>query len=136
MSATTILYGDRVTEVADARVEGDHLWLRPQDLNKATGWKLETEGLCKDAACVRTDQMWLDKEGRVDLGAFARYMGQPIVREDAAGAWAFGESVNARRDSMFSLDAPDFTLPDIDGKLHSLADFRGKKVLLFSWGSY
>ena len=28
------------------------------------------------------------------------------------------------------------TLPDIDGKLHSLSDYRGKKVFLFSWGSY
>lgn len=27
--------------------------------------------------------------------------------------------------------APDFTLPDQDGKLHSLKDYRGKKVILY-----
>jgi len=35
-----------------------------------------------------------------------------------------------------SLEAPDFTLPDLDGKLHSLSDYRGKKVLLMSWASW
>ena len=32
--------------------------------------------------------------------------------------------------------APDFTLPDLDGKLHSLSDYRGKKVVLMSWASW
>ncbi|TAJ31410.1 MAG: redoxin domain-containing protein, partial [Reyranella sp.] len=35
-----------------------------------------------------------------------------------------------------SLEAPDFTLPDLDGKTHSLAEQRGKKVLLVSWASW
>jgi peroxiredoxin len=35
-----------------------------------------------------------------------------------------------------TLEAPDFTLPDIDGKQHSLSDYRGKKVLLLSWASW
>ncbi|MBI3853814.1 MAG: redoxin domain-containing protein [Verrucomicrobia bacterium] len=32
--------------------------------------------------------------------------------------------------------APDFTLPDLKGKAHSLSDFRGKKVLLITWASW
>jgi peroxiredoxin len=35
-----------------------------------------------------------------------------------------------------SLEAPDFTLPDLDGKTYSLSQFRGKKVLLLSWASW
>jgi len=136
MRVSTILYDDRVTEGLAGEVAGEHLWLTPTDMAKATGWKLEPEGLCRGDACVRTDSTWLDAKGRVDLAAFARHMGQPAIREDSLGAWAFGESVNTRRDALFSLMAPDFTLPDIDGKLHSLSDFRGKKVFMYSWGSY
>ena len=32
--------------------------------------------------------------------------------------------------------APNFTLPDLNGRVHSLADFRGKKVLLVTWASW
>jgi len=134
MSTTTILYDDRVTEGVNAALDGDHLWLTPADLHKASGWKLESEGLCRGDACVRTQPDWTDNAGRVDLAAFARHMGQPVIRDD--NAVAFGESLSSRRDSLFSLEAPDFTLPDIDGKLHKLSDFRGKKVFMYSWGSY
>ena len=32
--------------------------------------------------------------------------------------------------------APDFTLPDLEGRLHSLSEHRGKKVLLVTWASW
>jgi peroxiredoxin len=35
-----------------------------------------------------------------------------------------------------SLMAPDFRLPDAKAELHSLSDFRGKKVLLVTWASW
>lgn len=133
---TTILYDDRITEVDTAEVDGERVWLAADDFFAATGWKLESVGLCRGDACVRTDQAWLDDAGRIDLSAFARHMGQPMVRDEASKAWAFGASVNTRRDQLFSLEAPDFTLPDLDGKLHSLSDYRGKKVFMYSWGSY
>lgn len=133
MTNTTLLYDDRVTENVAAMREGQHLWLTPADMQAATGWKLETEGLCRGDACVRVQPTWT-KDGKVDLAAFARHMGQPMLED--GNAIAFGESVGTRHDALFSLEAPDFTLPDLDGKLHSLSDFRGKKVFMFSWGSY
>lgn len=133
---TTVLYDDRVTAVDGARTSGDGLWLSPGDFTAATGWKPEPEGLCRGDACIRTDDSWLDDSGHINLCAFAAHLNQPLVRDEANDAWAFGESVDTRRDQMFSLMAPDFTLPDIDGKLHSLSDYRGKKVFLHSWGSY
>ena len=136
MSMTTVLFDERVTGIADAKVEGEHLWLTPDDMKTATGWKLEPQGLCKGDACVRTQPAWVGSDGRIDLTAFANYMGQPITREASANAWAIGESVNARRDAMQAVTAPDFELPDLDGKLHKLSDYRGKKVFLYSWGSY
>ena len=30
----------------------------------------------------------------------------------------------------------DFELPDLDGKLHRLSDYRGQKVLLVTWASW
>jgi hypothetical protein len=136
MSATAILYDERVTEGVNATVDGEHLWLTAADFLTTTGWKLESAGLCKGDACVRTQASWLNVDGRIDLSAFARHMGQPVVREDAHQVWAFGASVNTRRDALYSLEAPDFTLPDLDGKLHSLSDYRGKKIFMYSWGSY
>lgn len=136
MQVSTVLYDERATSGLTAVADGDHLWLAPDDLRRATGWKLEPEGLCRGDACVPGDARWRDAQGRVDLAAFARHLGQPAIREDAAGVWAFGESAGARRDQLMSLEAPDFTLPDLDGRLHSLSEYRGKKVFLFSWGSY
>ena len=136
MSATTILYDERITAVASAETQGEQLWLSPADLAAATGWKLQTEGLCRGDACVRVEDSWRDSAGRIDVTAFARYMGQPVTREASHSAWAFGESYNARRDALFSLAAPDFSLPDIDGVMHKLSDYRGKKIFLSSWGSY
>ena len=134
MGVTTLLYDERVTTLPDAEVRGEALWLSAADMHNATGWKLETEGLCRGDACVRVDPSWRDAAGRIDLNGFARHMGQPITRDD--NAWALGESVNTRHDALFSLTAPDFSLPDLDGVMHTLSDYRGKKVFLHSWGSY
>jgi len=63
-------------------------------------------------------------------------MGKPAVRSEAADVWLLGEGADLRNDALLSLVAPDFTLPDLDGKLHSLSDFRGKRVLLITWASW
>lgn len=132
----TILYDDRVTEASAAEVHERQLWLSPADFGRATGWKLESEGLCRGDACVRVDARWRDAAGRLDLAAFAAHLGQPLVRDEATQTWAFGESVNTRRDALLSTQAPDFSLPDLDGRMHALSDYRGKKVFMYSWGSY
>lgn len=134
--SVTILYGERATVVPGAHEQNGHVWLSPADLAKATGWKLEDVGLCQGEACVRTKPDWVDAAGRVDLSAFAAHLGQPEMQEAEGNIRAYGASVNARRDALFSLEAPDFALPDLDGKLHKLSDYRGKKVFLYSWGSY
>lgn len=134
---TTILYDDRATDVSGAHVAQGHLWLSPAELTAATGWKLEEAGLCQGDACVRTQPEWIDAAGRIDLSAFAGWLDQPVLREtDGGDIWAFGPSASSRKSQLFSLEAPEFTLPDLDGRMHSLSDYRGRKVFMYSWGSY
>ena len=45
-----------------------------------------------------------------------------------------GEAANAERAA--GLLAPDFVLPELDGKPRRLSDFRGKKTLLYLWASW
>jgi AhpC/TSA family protein len=137
MSAV-VMYENRTVEVRDVMQDGEHLWLGPADLAAATGWTVKPEGLCREEACVPLprDGSWTDAEGRVDLAAFAERQRRPVVRDEEHSIWAFGDSVNARVEELESGMAADFTLPDLDGNLHSLSDFRGRKVLLMSWGSY
>ncbi len=134
----TVLYDDADPVAADAREDGDHLWLGADDVTAATGWTLRPEGLCRQQACVPlpADGSWRDPDGRLDLAAFAARLGRPIVRDEAHSVWAFGMRADDRAASLLSVQAPDFTLPDLDGTLHSLSGYRGRKVFLLAWGSY
>jgi hypothetical protein len=138
--AATIIYGARETEVpsAVARDAGE-LWLTIGDLRTATGWEVKPQGLCLADACVPLpadrNAAWLDDAGgRFNLSAFARHLEQPVVRDDAHAVWAFGEPVRAS--ALEADEAPDFRLPDLDGRPHSLSEYRGKKVLLYCWASW
>lgn len=115
--------------------------LRPtlDDLAAATGWERKPQGLCRGDACVQEPPgtKWLDEtSGRFDLAAFARHLGQPVARDEEHSVAAIGTAASDRWRQLRSLEAPDFALPDLDGKVHRLSDYRGKKVLLFTWGSY
>ena len=137
--AVTVVFDEREVEVEDgAREDGERLWLAPEDLEAATGWTLKPEGLCREDACVPlpADGSWLDGDGRIDVTAFADRFDRPVVRDEEHSMWAFGQSAGERLDALRSLEAPDFTLPDLDGRMHSLSDHRGRKVFLYSWGSY
>src|SRR5271154_6317483 len=110
----TVMHGDGPAVLADARPDGDRLWLSPVDLPTVTGWELKPEGLCREHACVPlpADGSWTDDSGWVDVAAFAARFGRPAVRDDEHAIWAFGESAGRRSDQLRSLRAPDFTLPD------------------------
>ena len=63
-------------------------------------------------------------------------MGRPMLHDVSHSSWVLGEAALDRNRQLDSLEAPDFSLPDIKGKLHSLAEHRGKKVLLVTWASW
>ncbi len=76
------------------------------------------------------------RDDLVDVAAFWRLMGRPALRDAAGEVWMLGAGADDRAARLDSLEAPDFTLPDLAGGMHSLADHRGKKVFLATWSSW
>lgn len=137
----TIIYGDRPSSVASAAAEGNNLWLSLDDLRTATGWELKPQGACLGDVCMpipagREAEFLRAGGAQFNLAALARLRDQPVVHDDTHGVWFFGEAASARSNALSSLQAPDFTLPDLDGRMHALSDYRGKKILLASWASW
>ena len=133
----TLLYGLRPPSPVDAVPSGDGLWLDAAALPAATGWELKSQGLCQGDVCVPvTRESGLVDGTRVNVAALARTLEQPLVHDDTHAVWSIGESASARRAELHSLVAPDFTLPDLDGRAHRLSDYRGRKIFLVSWASW
>jgi hypothetical protein len=132
----TLLDDDREIRVPATR-HGDTLLFAADDLDHATGWTLRPEGLCRDNVCVPVrDRAALLTDGAIDVRAFGAALGRPVAVEPDAGVAVLGAApsdVQARRDA---LDAPPFTLPDLDGHPVSLDDYTGRKRLLIAWASW
>jgi hypothetical protein len=137
--AIDIIYGERVTEGVDADAKGGGLWLKAADLERVSGWAHKPEGFCKGEVCVPVPAARKDEFVRgesYNLAALAELLGQPMVADAENRAYCFGEAAAERKRILTSLDAPDFTLPDLEGRMHSLSQYRGKKVFLVSWASW
>ena len=125
--------------VAGARAEGQRLWLTPSELEAATGWELQPEGFCHGGACVPLPagrESELVRDGRVEVGALWRHLGKALAHSEAGDVWVLGEGAGDRAEALRSLQAPDFSLPDPSGAMHSLSEQHGKKVLLVTWASW
>lgn len=134
--AFTILEDGRKTEV-DASIDEGRVLLSPAHLERSLGWALKPEGLCQGGICIPLPpSSKLVKDGCVDLEAFAGLLGRPLALDAGAGAACLGESAADRRAAMKGCLAPDFTLPDLRGRQHSLGDYRGRKALLIAWASW
>ena len=137
MTMVTILNENKVTVLQGAA--GSALWVSPDEMTAATGWALKTEGLCKDEVCVpvpanKSERLIAD--GRVNVSEVWKLMGKPDAVSNDGDVWSLGEAAKDRNEAMLSLEAPDFSLSDFNGKLHSLTDFRRKRVLLITWASW
>jgi hypothetical protein len=128
---TTIL-----TESGDFTVDAANgLWLAAADAAQVTGWALKPQGMCRDDQCVPLPSTAVDA-GRVDVEAFWRRLGNPVLCADDRETWVLGVGADDRNAALAGLMAPDFTLPDLSGGSRTLSDLRGKKVLLVTWASW
>ena len=131
----TLIDETRVTRV-DAKMDDGRVLVDPGGVERATGWVRKPEGLCRDEVCVPVRNAGLDRDGRIDLEVMAQTLHRPIAVDTGEGAAALGTSAVDRGNLLASLEAPDITLPDLDGRTHSLSEHRGKKVLLVVYASW
>ena len=132
-----VLDQDRITTVT-AAVSPAGVRLSSEALHAALGWELlPEEGLCRDGKCipVALNTTLVTPEG-VDLVSLATLLARPLALDLETGAAYLGASAQERRLALTSLQAPDFTLPDLNGNLHSLSDYRGHKVFLVAYASW
>jgi hypothetical protein len=111
------------------------LCVSPADAECATGWTLKPEGMCRGEICVPL-RGEMRRDGKVDLAAFWRLLGNPVVHDDPGKIWVLGAGADERSAALADGMAPDFTLPDLHGKPHTLSALRGKKVFLCTWASW
>ena len=121
----------------DATLADGRVFLSPAELERATGWVLKPEGLCQGDVCVPVrDRTALVGSAGVDLAGFAATLGRPLALDVAEGAAALGTAAADRGAALASLEAPDFSLPDLAGRRHTLSEQRGKKALLIAYASW
>jgi hypothetical protein len=120
-----------------AVVDDSRVILKAPALERALSWELKPEGFCKGAKCVAIpDQSAVVSDEGIDLVEFARLIDRPIAVEPEERVAYVGTSAGDRAAALVTLEAPDFTLPDVDGTPYSLSDYRGKKVLLVAYASW
>jgi hypothetical protein len=130
-----VIYGNSEVEVDGARWRDGDVWLPLRDLPAATGWDVKPEGVCAGDTCVPAPPAanWWDEDS-FNLSAFARHLGVAEAADPGQKMAAFVAGDQPAGGG--SIHAPDFTLPDLDGRMHSLSDYRGRKVVLLTWASF
>jgi hypothetical protein len=102
------------------------------DFERETGWLLKPEGACRGAVCI---PLPLQQRRTVDVGVLAELLGMGVVHAEDHGLWAVGPSSISGR-ALESAEAPDFTLPDLDGRPFRFGSLEGQKVVLVAWASW
>jgi|ERR1700682_2775488 len=143
LNTRVVIYDGLATEVNAASGSIRDLWITTGDLTRLTRFVIKPQGVCRDQLCFplpknRKAEFIMKKDSLTwfNLSEFARLIKQPFAFDPKNGVWYFGVRAAEQTGYLASLEAPNFTLPDLNGKMHSLTDFRGKKVLLVTWASW
>ena len=117
------------------------LWVRMDELHRATGWQMKPEGACLGELCVplptnKREEWIADADDWVWFcySDFADMVGQKYVRD--GDVWSLGSVPEVRSVGLESAIAPDFEVTERNGNAFRLSDLRGRKVVLFTWSSW
>jgi hypothetical protein len=114
MTPFAILLDGRTLQ-GPARLDGERVVLEP-----APAW----------------DALALPAGREAELSEVAARLDRPLAVDAGERAAFLGVSARVRAERLLSLEAPDFTLPDLDGRPHTLSSHRGKKVFLVAYASW
>jgi hypothetical protein len=129
----TVLFGENTIALDKARLDGQNLWVQSKDLPRINQFEVKPQGACRADVCIPLSKT-LKNGDWFNLTGFARKIGETIVIEK--GVYSFGEIPVLRGAFYNSRIAPDFAVPDRQGKVVHLSDFRGKKALVITWASW
>jgi hypothetical protein len=142
-AAATIIHDDKPLHFKRAIADSNAVWLDATELKQLAEWELKPEGICRGDLCVpippgRESEFASKRDGAtwLNFSALADQMGKPWAGDAKNRVWYFGAEAADRGNALRSLEAPDFELPDLEGKLHRLSDYRGRKVFLLAWASW
>ena len=136
MASLVLLDVGQPTEV-DVTIGQSGVWIASAGVQAALGWELKPEGLCRDATCIPlAGRPGLVNDGQLNLEGLADLLGRPIAYAPEEGVAYVGPGKELFDHTLRTLEAPEFTLPDLEGRLHSLSEHRGSKVLLAAWASW
>ena len=118
--------------VADGRVLTD-----TNGITTGLGWDLKPEGLCRGDVCVPVrPEAGVEANGQIDFGAVASVLGMSTLVDEEHGLVAVSAPAADRRAALKGRVAPDFALPDLDGRLRTLEEFKDRKRLLIAFASW
>ena len=136
-----ILANGNTTEIAQRTDDAERLWVRVGELPGATGWQMKPQGMCLGEMCVplpddKVEEWIADAEDWVWMcySEFADMIGQQYARD--GDVWSLGSVPDVRRSGLEIGIAPDFEVTERSGDTLRLSDFRGRKVVLFTWASW
>jgi hypothetical protein len=113
----------------------DVLEVEPGEFGRRTGWEIKAQGACRGELCVPLPAEARTDGGYLNAGVVAGRLGMPVLHDETHGLWSVGPaSVTGR--ALVSAEAPELSLPDLDGEPFSLSSLRGQKVLLAAWASW
>jgi hypothetical protein len=138
-----VIYDGVATEVEASIEASADLWVTMKDMTRATRFVVKPQGICRAELCFPIPKGkkadFVAKKNSAEwfnLSAFARLVKQAVAHDEKNGVWYFGKRDDERGTYLASLEAPNFTLPDMSGHTHSLSDYRGKKVMIITWASW